>query len=180
MTNKFENYKFDVLIFDVDDETGESADLTCYLQAVQSQEYNTDCKFGSGKLKSQMLLNQESYSVNLKTHGESNDKDRIIILDNTPFPPEGSQNNDDFIVLEYLNQSSYTMQYNLRNTSIVLGFVCMILAFTAGALLYLTLKVRRDIKRKFLSEDEDEEEEEEEPEQNEDDSNQIVENVAVN
>lgn len=87
VTNKFENYKFDVLIFDVDDETGESPDLVCYLQAIQKGEYDTDCKFGEGKLKSKMLLNQDSYSINLKTKNESNDKDRIIIIDNTPFPP---------------------------------------------------------------------------------------------
>ena len=60
------------------------------------------------------------------------------------------------------------MQYNLRNTSIGLGVVCMVLAFTVGALLYLTLKVRRDVKRKFLA-DEDDEEEEEEEEEDEDD-----------
>ena len=56
------------------------------------------------------------------------------------------------------------MQYNLRNTSIILGIVCMIMAFAVGALLYLTFKVRRDIKRKFLADDEDDEEEEEEEE----------------
>jgi len=34
VTNKFENYKFDVLIFDIDDKTGESPDLTCYIEVI--------------------------------------------------------------------------------------------------------------------------------------------------
>lgn len=70
------------------------------------------------------------------------------------------------------------MQYNLRNTSIVLGLVCMILAFTAGALLYLTLKVKRDIKRKFLTDEEEEEDLQESDGQ--DDRDQIPQNVALN
>ena len=59
------------------------------------------------------------------------------------------------------------MTYNLRNTAILMGVICMVLCFTVGALLYLTMKVRRDIKRKFLDVDEDESEEENEEEEKE-------------
>ena len=46
ITNKFENYKFDVFIFDVDDETQESPDLTCYLDTVRKSEWHSHCNFG--------------------------------------------------------------------------------------------------------------------------------------
>ena len=53
------------------------------------------------------------------------------------------------------------MSYNLRNVSILMGLLCLILCFVIGALIYLTFKVRRDINHKFLSSDDDEEEEDE-------------------
>ena len=34
ITNRFENFEFDVLVFDVDDETGQSKDFDCYTKAV--------------------------------------------------------------------------------------------------------------------------------------------------
>ena len=46
ITNNFENFKFDVLVFEVDDDTQTSKDYECYKQAVFAKKWNTDCKFG--------------------------------------------------------------------------------------------------------------------------------------
>ena len=53
------------------------------------------------------------------------------------------------------------MNYNLRDVSIIMGLCSMILCFVIGALLYLTLKVRKEINHKFLSAEDDDDEEEE-------------------
>ena len=96
----------------------------------------------------------------MKTSKESNDKDRIIVIDNTFFPKGGANPKDDIIV-EYISSTSYKMTYNLRFVSIGMGIVSLILVFIAGVLFYLGFKIKRDIKRKFLNIDEDDEEEEE-------------------
>ena len=54
------------------------------------------------------------------------------------------------------------MNYNLRDVSIIMGLCSMILCFVIGALLYLTLKVRKEINHKFLSAEDDDDDEEEE------------------
>ena len=95
----------------------------------------------------------------MKKKEESNDKDRVIIIDNTPFPNGGTIPEDE-IILQYVSSSSYKMSYNLRNVSILMGLCCLILSFVIGALIYLTFKVMRDINHKFLSIDDDEEEDE--------------------
>ncbi len=59
------------------------------------------------------------------------------------------------------------MNYNLRNVSILMGLCSMILCFVIGALLYLTIKVRKDINHKFLSAEDDQDDEEEEEVQEE-------------
>ncbi len=95
----------------------------------------------------------------LKTSNETNDKDRIIVIDNTFFPKGGANPKDD-IVVEYISSTSYRMTYNLRFVSIGMGLVSLVLVFIAGVLFYLAFKIKRDIRRKFLTTDEDEEEEE--------------------
>ena len=89
------------------------------------------------------------------------------MIDNTPLPADGTYAQDS-IVLEYSSQTSYTMSYNLRNASIYMGIITVILLFAIGAINYLSFKIRKDIKRKFeQEEDEDSEEEAEEEEANE-------------
>lgn len=94
----------------------------------------------------------------IKTYDDSNDKDRIIVVDNTQFPLNGAYAEDN-IILEYSNHSIYTMKYNLRTISIYMGLASMILCFAIGAMLYLGCKIQRDIQRKFLSDAEDDEDE---------------------
>ena len=101
----------------------------------------------------------------MKTGQETNDKDRIVIIDNTPFP-KGGANAGAGIVLEYASSSSYVMSYNLRATSIYMGIISLVLSFAIGMLMYLSIKIHRDIKNKFEIEDDDNEEEE--SEENED------------
>lgn len=106
-------------------------------------------------------MKEQTYFI--KSANESNDKDRIVIIDNTPFP-HGGAIADASIVLEYGSSSSYVMSYNLRSTSIYMAIICTILAFAIGMVSYLTLKLNKDIQRveeKLNSELEEEEEEEE-------------------
>ena len=84
-----------------------------------------------------------------------------MVIDNTPLPKDGAQAKDN-IVLEYSVSSTFNMAYNLRNVSIFMGIVSMIISFAIGSLSYLAYEIKLDINRKFLSEDEDEEEEEDE------------------
>ena len=95
----------------------------------------------------------------MKSTTEANEKDRVIIIDNTHFPRGGANPLDD-IVVEYASSATFDMSYNLRNVSILMGIVSMILIFSIGALGYLTCKLQGDIKRKFLTEEESDEEEE--------------------
>ena len=76
----------------------------------------------------------------LKSLSEANTKDRVIIVDNTNFPPEGALPKDN-IILEYASTSHYKMSYNLRNVSIFMGVISMVMLFTIGSLCYLTKKL---------------------------------------
>ena len=84
-----------------------------------------------------------------------------MIIDNTPFPIGGA-NAGAGIVLEYASSSSYIMSYNLRATSIYMGIISLIISFAIGMLVYLSVKIHRDIKNKFEMDDSEEEESEEE------------------
>ena len=166
ITNNFENFQYDVFVFEVDEETGKSQDFECYRAAVFTKLWNTDCNFGA---KTQIITGQEKTTQSLKSVKDSNDKDKIVVIDNTPLPSGGASARDS-IVLEYSVSSTFNMAYNLRNVSIVMGIISMIVSFAIGSLTYLAFKIRKDIQRKFLSDDEEEEEEEAEEETN-DESN---------
>ena len=97
---------------------------------------------------------------NIKTIEHSNDRDVVIVIDNTVLPLGGSHAKDN-IVLEYSVTSKFDMPYNLRNVSIVMGIVSMITMFAIGSLLYLTYKIKGDISRKFEIYSREEEEDEE-------------------
>ena len=45
ITNNFENFKFDVLIFDVDEKTGKNEDFECYKSAVITKSWRKGCNF---------------------------------------------------------------------------------------------------------------------------------------
>ena len=45
ITNNFENFKFDVLIFDVDEKTGKNEDFECYKAAVITKSWRKGCDF---------------------------------------------------------------------------------------------------------------------------------------
>ena len=145
-------------MFDVDDDTQESPDFNCYINAVKkakakvkktknngSQNWKEwNCDFGKGTLKTDVHLHYTDLKKDLKTFEDSNDKDRIIVIDNTRFPPDGAHSPDN-IILEYSNHSIYHMKYNLRDISIYMGLASMILSFAIGALTYLGCKIRKDI-----------------------------------
>ena len=147
---------FDIFVFEIDQD-GKSPDFDCYKQAVYSMQFTTNCNFGQASLTTEIFTNIETRTYNLKTALESNDKDKLVIIDNTPFPANGAYANSS-ISLEYSSSSVYTMSYNLRTTSIYMGILSMILSFAIGMLTYLTFKIHKDIKRKFeVGEDEQEE-----------------------
>ena len=164
ITNNFENFKFDVFVFEVDEETGKSEDYECYKQTVISQNWNKDCKFyakkGDSSVETEIIRNLERTSRALKGYLESNDKDRIIVIDNTPIPADGAQPVDD-IILEYAISTNYHHQYDLREVSMYMGIATLVLSFAIGSLVYLSIKINRDIKRKFVQDEEDESDEEE-------------------
>ena len=80
----------------------------------------------------------------IKTAEHTNDDDIIIVIDNTPMPAGGSHAADR-IVIEYSASSKFEMKYNLRNVSIVMGIICMVICFAIGSLTYLGCKVKKDI-----------------------------------
>ena len=162
ITNNFENFKYDVFFFKVDEE-GHSDALECYKQAVYSKLWDTDCNFAADA-NTEVLTGQLTTSNRIKSADDSNDHDIIIVIDNTPLPKGGSEAEDN-IVLEYSVSSKFEMAYNLRNVSIVMGIISMIISFAIGSLSYLAYKIKSDITRKFLSDDDDKDDEEEEEEE---------------
>ena len=101
------------------------------------------------------------YKDLIKGNETANTKDHKIILDNTYYPEGGAMPEDDIILeLSYFNE--YKMDYSLRDASVIMGIVSMILGFMIGAFTYLGCKIRRDVRMKFIGDEEDEEEEEDE------------------
>ena len=43
ITNNFENFKFDMLVFEVDEATGKAPVFDCYQKAVASKKWSTEC-----------------------------------------------------------------------------------------------------------------------------------------
>ena len=128
-------------MFEVDEESGKSADFECYKSAVYTKLWDTNCNFGTG---TSVIIGQEKSTQVLKSVNDDNDKDRIIVIDNTPLPAGGSQARD-VIVLEYSVASTFNMMFNLRNVSIVMGITSMIISFAIGSLTYLAYKIKKDI-----------------------------------
>ena len=170
VTNNYENFLYDVFFFEVD-EDGTSPDLECYkaevndmkrwdeLDITHMESWKERCTYDTNKTT--ILTGQSSTVKQIKTVEHSNDRDVVVVIDNTILPIGGSHAKDN-IVLEYSVTSKFEMPYNLRNVSIVMGIVSMIVIFAIGSLLYLSFKVKGDIARKFgkydLGDDEEEDE----------------------
>ena len=58
VTNNFENFKFDMFIFDVN-EDGTSEDLECYKNAVYHKLWTTNCDFGNKGTKTEIIKNMD-------------------------------------------------------------------------------------------------------------------------
>ncbi|TNV75778.1 hypothetical protein FGO68_gene2043 [Halteria grandinella] len=80
------NHEFDVLIFERPSENEESQDYLCYLDLVKAKNWSKECNFGP---LTQQLLRQQHYDVGVKSLNDSNNIDRHIIIDNSPFPVKG-------------------------------------------------------------------------------------------
>ena len=122
--------------------------------------YGDTCTYDETKttiLKSQ----KETRKKNIKGASQSNNRDVVIVIDNT-YLPEGGSHSKDNIVMEYSVSSNFEMPYNLRDVSIVMGILSMIVIFAIGSLFYLSFKIKGDISRKFDKYEEDDEEEEDE------------------
>tara|TARA_B110001450_G_C17505677_1_gene434271 strand:+ start:269 stop:790 length:522 start_codon:yes stop_codon:yes gene_type:complete len=155
-----------MFVFDVNSE-GTSKDLECYKDAVYHKQWDTNCEFDNAT--THIYPNMEKAEYILKTANESNDKDKFVVIDNTPLPAGGTYAGDT-IVLEYSCSSNYQMSYNLRATSIYMGIISLIISFAIGSLTYLSIKIHKDIKKKFENNDEDEEEEEYDDDHDEDEN----------
>ena len=92
-----------MFIFDVNAE-GTSKDLDCYKKAVYHKLWDTNCEFNNATTK--IITNMEKAEYILKTADESNDKDKFVVIDNTPLPAGGTYAGDT-IVLEYAASSNY-------------------------------------------------------------------------
>ena len=71
---------------------------------------------------------------------------------------------DDSLILEFSYFNEYKMMYNLRDMSVIMGIISMVLSFMIGAFGYLGCKIRKDIRMKFLNDDGDDEDEDDEDE----------------
>ena len=96
----------------------------------------------------------------IKGSDDANTKDHVLIIDNSEFPEGGAMPQDD-IILEFSYFNEYKMLYNLRDTSVIMGIIGVFLSFMTGAFFYLGCKIRRDVRSKFLSDNQDEDSEEE-------------------
>ena len=93
----------------------------------------------------------------------------MVILDNSLYPEGGARPEDD-LILEFSYFNEYVMMYSLRDTSVIMGIISMVLAFMIGAFTYLGCKIRRDIRWKFLGDEGDETDEDEMPEDDDNDN----------
>lgn len=123
-------------MFDVDDKTGISPDYECYKKGVKKLPNIIKCNFGGTRLKTVIHTHQISLNHDLKTYNDTNDKDRIIVIDNTSFPKGGAYSMDS-LILEYVNHSTYNMKYNLMDMNIYMGVGSLFLMFAAFSLCYL-------------------------------------------
>ena len=86
ITNNFENFQYDVFVFELDEDNGKSEDFECYKSAVYTKLWDSNCNWGE---KTTIITGQEKTKHVLKSVNDSNDKDKIIVIDNTPLPKDG-------------------------------------------------------------------------------------------
>ena len=80
------NLLFDVLIFNkyASDGQTENPDFTCYQQIIQSQNWTETCTFDP--TITTMILQQSDFEIDIKSLNDSNNMQRHVIIDNSPFP----------------------------------------------------------------------------------------------
>jgi hypothetical protein len=78
-----------VLVFDRYEEGVDSPDFLCYKEVVEKQDWLKECDFLKGNDHTTMLVNQQTFTVNIKSVLDSNNQDSHIVIDNTPYPPKG-------------------------------------------------------------------------------------------
>ena len=109
---------------------------------ISADQFETNCVMDSEK--SQIFTQQTSTTKKIKTIKQSNQRDVVVVIDNTILPKGGSFAQDN-IVMEYSVSSKFVMPYNLRNVSIIMGIISMIVIFAIGSLFYLSFKIKGDI-----------------------------------
>lgn len=86
------NQEFDVLMFEKNDDSSESIHFTCYKEVISSKNWTKECGFVADPSRAgvTMLLNQQHFDVVVKSLSDSNNIDRHVVIDNSPFPPNGA------------------------------------------------------------------------------------------
>ena len=77
------NQKFDVILFDEDDEEG----FECYKDAVFQLKWQQDCKFSD---KTRLFLNKDSFSDWFDGLDQISELTGKLVVDNTPLPLGGA------------------------------------------------------------------------------------------
>ena len=67
ITNNFENFMFDILVFELDSEKNTSPDYDCYKKVVNTKMYSSNCRFGESGHKTHVFTNRENLHYNLKS-----------------------------------------------------------------------------------------------------------------
>ena len=93
-TNKFLNQKFDVFIFDENDEEG----YDCYVDAVYNLNWSKECTYSD---KTQIYLNQDSFSDRKEGLDRIQELKGRVVLDNSPFPIDGGTSDVDLTTMMF-------------------------------------------------------------------------------
>ena len=139
-TNKFLNQKFDVFIFDENDEEG----YDCYVDAVYNLNWSKECTYSD---KTQIYLNQDSFSDRKEGLDRIQELKGRVVLDNSPFPIDGATSDVDLTTMMAI-RTEFTMQYNIKHMTIYCGLAALILIFVVLGQIYLCCKLRRDTNAK--------------------------------
>ena len=146
-TNNYLNQKFDILMFDPNDQEG----IDCYKNAVFNLKWDSDCKFADQTLT---YLNVENFSDWIDGLDQIEELSGTIIVDNTPLPKGGASSDLDLQAMMSI-RTEFAMQYNIKHLTIYCGLACLLLLFVIFGQIYLYCKLRRDTnsKRAKISEE---------------------------
>lgn len=128
-----------MLIFERTSDDIESEDFLCYKEAVQSKNWTRDCMFGPN---TQLYLGQQHYDVYVKSLNDSNNADRHVIIDNTPFPYRNGARPRAPITLLLQTRTEFNNKVIVKQILILEGMVCLLLLFGIGVFTYMCLKMK--------------------------------------